>query len=104
MQPITLTFKAAAYVAAEATASLRAFGRLGFTAKESLLQRSDVIRQADRARHASLHQFALRAMGAAVRDAAATESNNERRQLLNATADALETLSGLGRLLPPSLT
>jgi hypothetical protein len=88
-----LTIDRAAQLASEATASLVAFGRLGYSAAESLLGRAGRVSTDTRVLRAGCHQLALRAMSTAIRDAARDEVNRDRKSLLNSGASALEVLS-----------
>src|SRR4051812_33896045 len=96
---VQLSMTEAVRVAAEATASLTRVGRVGYTAAESLQeQRSGSISIRERATHVERHQLALRAMSTAVRDAAGSESNADRKRILFSTASALDALSGVSAL------
>lgn len=98
-----LSRRDAAVLAAEAAASLRQFGRLGYSSVESLLGRAEgSVRLEKRRERVDRHRLGLKAMGAAVRDAANEETIDSLRRLLFASAEALEALSREESLTPAS--
>jgi hypothetical protein len=79
--------------ALEATASYRTFGKLGFSALESLRGRASAVSGKDRVATETRHRLGLEAMNAAISDAASDERNEDRRKILRSAAELLSALS-----------